>query len=118
MLTSIRVPTNDWNVAIYRKLGPSNKLTDNDASYCFLADTEKNIITSLKLCFAGPFLYTNKELETKYLGTRLPLSDSEIEDFISIAEKGYDELAKEKNSDEILKKEFLNLIAFSLHELT
>ncbi|MCR5612086.1 FAD binding domain-containing protein [Treponema sp.] len=118
VLVNIRIPTEDWNVEVFRRLGPTSCLSDLSASFCFLASTEKNVITSLRLCFTGPFVFTSKELETKYLGARLPLTNSIIEDFIQIAEKKFDELAKDKNCDPLLKQQFLNLTAYSLHELT
>lgn len=118
VLTSIRVPTEDWNVSIFRRLGSSRMITDNSASFCFLAMTEKNILINLRICFTGPFIFQSQELETRYLGTRLPLSKSSIEDFISIAEKEFDEYVRDKEQTFMLKKQFLNLVASSLHELT
>lgn len=118
VLTSIRVPTEDWNVAIFRRLGSSRMISDNSASFCFLAMTEKNILIDLRICFSGPFIFQSQELETKYLGTRLPLSKSTIEDFLSIAEKDFDEYVRDKENAAMLKRQFLNLVASSLHELT
>ncbi|MBP5403098.1 MAG: FAD binding domain-containing protein [Treponema sp.] len=118
VLTGIRVPTEDWNVAIFRRLGPSFKLSPNSASFCFLADTEKNVLVNLRLCFSGPFIFQSQTLETKYLGTRLPLNKSIIEDFLSIAKKEFEECGKDKIYNSMLKQQFLNLIAYSLHELT
>lgn len=117
VLVNIRVPTEDWNIAIFKRLGPANKLSNDSASFCFLANTEKEVLINLRLCFSGPFIFTSNELETKYLGTKLPLSNSIIEDFINLAEKQFDENAKDIEYNPILKKQFLNLIAYSLHEL-
>lgn len=118
VLTDIRIPIDEWNVEIFKRLGPSYKITDNSASFCFLARTEKNLLINLKLCFSGPFIFQSKELESKFLGTRLPLSQSIIHDFITIASEEFDEMAKDIQYDPILKQQFLNLIAHSLHELT
>lgn len=118
VLVSIRVPTEDWNVEIFKRLGPSNKITNDSASFCFLANTEKEVLINLRLCFSGPFIFTSNELDTKYLGTKLPLSDSIIEEFLLIAEKEFDENAKDIEYNPMIKKQFLNLIAHSLHELT
>lgn len=118
VLTSIRVPTEDWNVAIFRRLGSSRLISDNSASFCFLAMTEQNILINLRICFSGPFIFQSQELETRYLGTKLPLSKSTIEDFLSIAERDFDEYVRDKENTAMLKKQFLNLVASSLHELT
>lgn len=118
LLSGIRVPLEDWNVAIFKRLGPSYKISSNSCSFCFLADTEKNVLVTLRLCFSGPFIFQSQTLETKYLGIRLPMSKNAIEEFIEIAKKEFDECAKDKVYDPMLKQQFLNLIAYSLHELT
>lgn len=118
VLVNIRVPTEDWNVEIFKRLGPSHKITDDSASFCFLARTEKNILINLRICFSGPFIFQSKELETNLLGIRLPLPQSKIHDFIETASKEFDECAKDIEYDPILKQQFLNLVAHSLHELT
>ena len=118
VLVSIRIPTDEWNVEIFKRLGPSYKITNESASFCFLAKTEKNLLINLKLCFTGPFVFQSKELESKFLGVRLPLSQSVIHDFITIASREFDEYAKDIQYEPILKQQFLNLIAYSLHELT
>lgn len=118
VLVSVRIPTKDWNVEIFKRLGPSHKITADSASFCFLAKTEKNILINLRLCFSGPFIFQSKQLETNFLGIRLPLSQSKIHDFIETASCDFDESAKGVEYDPILKQQFLNLIAHSLHELT
>lgn len=118
VLVNIRVPTEDWNVAVFQRLGPSYKITDNSCSYCFLADTEKNLLINLRFCFTGPFILTSKELESKYLGTRLPLSNDTIKEFLKTAGEEFDKAQEGHTIEPILKHQFLNLIAHSLHELT
>lgn len=118
VLVSIRIPTEDWNVAIFRRLGPSHKISNESCSFCFLAKTEKNILINLKMCFSGPFVFTCKELENKYLGIRLPLSKQVIEEFISIASENFDIAAGEIEYSPLIKQQFINLLAYSLHELT
>lgn len=118
ILVNIRVPTEDWNVEIFKRIGPSHKVTDESASFCFLARTEKNVLINLRICFSGPFIFQSKELETNFLGIKLPLSQSTIHDFINIASRDFDECAKDISYEPILKQQFLNLTALSLHELT
>lgn len=118
ILVSIRVPTDDWNIAIFKRLGPSHKITNDSCSFCFLANTEKKVLINLKICFSGPYTFTSKNLETRYLGTKLPLSNSTIEEFLSLANKEFDEHGKEFQYNPIVKKQFSNMIAYSLHELT
>ncbi len=118
VLINIRVPTDDWNVEIFQRVGPAHKVSDSSATFCFLAKTEKNILINLKLCYSGPFIFQSKELESNFLGVRLPLSQSKIHDFLEIAARDFDIMAKDIQYDSILRQQFLNLIAYSLHELT
>ncbi|MGN0731864.1 MAG: FAD binding domain-containing protein [Treponema sp.] len=118
ILVNIRIPTDDWNIEIFRRLGPSNKISNESCSFCFLANTEKKVLINLKICFSGPFIFTSKELETRYLGTKLPLSNSTIDEFISMANKEFDEHTKDLQYNPIIKRQFSNLLAYSLHELT
>ena len=44
MITKVRLPLIDWDVEMFERLGPSNKLIDVSASYTFLAKIEKNTL--------------------------------------------------------------------------
>lgn len=118
VLTKIIVPVEDWEVSIFKRLGPSHTITKNSASFVFLANTLKGQISALKIAFAGPFCLRSLELENKLLGAYLPLKADLITGFLGEAEKLYDKIAGEKSIPPILKAQFLNLVKYSLEQLT
>ena len=124
MITKIRLPIIDWDVEIFERLGPENKLIDVSASYTFLAKSEKNILTDLRIAFCGKIKLRSTELENQLIGIKLPIKESNITHMIEVADKIYDkELSYLKEEEQelvhpMLKSQFLNLLRKSLEKLT
>lgn len=118
ILTKIRIPFYDWSVAIFKRVGPCRKIDENSASFVFLADSNKSQISSLRIAFAGKFRFRNAELENKLIGAHLPLSSNTISEFVLEAEDIFNNQAEKSNANEILKKQFWNLLNYSLEQLT
>ena len=81
----------------------------------------KNQISNLKIAFAGPFSIRSLELENRLLGAYLPLSENTILEFEEAAAKLYDETyetCQDKKVPAILRSQFLNLVKYSLEQLT
>lgn len=74
ILSRIRVPIEDWDVAIFKKLGPAGGITSESASFTFLAQSEKGILSDVRIAFCGIVSLRSDELENRLIGTRLPLS--------------------------------------------
>lgn len=118
VLTKIRVPFDDWEVAIFRRVGPSNIITPLSAGFVFLADTQKDILANIRIAFAGTILFRSLELENRVIGTRLPLSKRTIDSLIQEAEEQYINTVENHDKFPILKAQFLNLLRYSLEQLT
>lgn len=124
MITKIRLPIIDWDVEIFERLGPANKIIDVSASYTFLAKSEKNTLTDLRIAFCGKIKLRSYELENQLIGIKLPISKKEISNMIEVADKIYDkELSYLKDEEKelvhpMLKSQFLNLLRKSLEKLT
>lgn len=118
VLTNIRVPLNDWDVCIFKRLGPENRITENSASFSFLTDSEKSIITSIKIAFSGKITFRCVNLENRMLGLRLPLKSKEIEGYLEEAEQEFLKAAENKEYNPILLRQFLNLARYSFEQLT
>lgn len=118
VLSKIILPLGEWEVAVFKRLGPAHLITENSASFVFLADTVKNQIANLKIAFAGPFSLRSLELENRLLGASLPLSENAILEFVEAAEKLYNETCQNKQVPPILRAQFLNLVKYSLEQLT
>jgi len=80
---------------VFRRLGADSKITESSASFTFLADNEKNMITNIKLAFSGIVTFRCIELENRLIGTRLPLAAKDIALFTETAALQFDEAAKD-----------------------
>lgn len=118
IISQIRIPLNDWDISIYERLGPSSTISQESAGFSFLAASEKTALSGIRIAFAGPFSFRCISLENRLLGHRLPLAYNEIESFIQEAKGIFDGAASEKKYAPILRAQFLNLLRFSLEQLT
>lgn len=91
VLTKIRIPLNDWDVSLFRRVGPSWSLEENCASYAFLANIQKETLLDLRIAFCGILRLRSRDLENMLVGTKLPLSRSEIEGVLSTAREIFDQ---------------------------
>ena len=120
LLTKIRIPLEDWDVSIFRRVGDSGVLNEKSASFTFLAKMEKDVLSKIAVSFAGAICFRNRELENQMQGLKLPLTDKQIED---LSKKSAEILsvmeAKSAFSlPPILKTQYLNLIHYSLEQLS
>jgi xanthine dehydrogenase FAD-binding subunit len=118
ILSNIRIPLNDWDISVFRRLGPDHKITDTSASFAFLADNDKSMITNIKLAFAGTVTFRSLELENRLIGTRLPLTTRDISILVEAAVRQFDKAAEGITYNPILRRQFLNLTRYSLEQLT
>lgn len=130
ILSRIRVPLTDWEVAVFKRLGPEHELTDESATFTFLATTQKGILSDLRIAFCSSIVLRSRELENTIIGSRLPLNDKAIEMVAERADKLYDEamnnlmeqtLAQDEAmriANPMQKDQFLNLLRTSLNQLT
>ena len=119
VLVSVRVPTDDWDVSIFRRVGPQNAITEDSASFCFLAKTESGALAQAKLAFAGPFVFQAAELESKLLGVRLPLGENTIRDWTDAAKSAFEKAATASEcKTPLIKEAFESLARYSLNQLT
>ena len=125
-LSKIRIPIEDWDISIFKKLGPQETINAFSAFFTFLAQIEKTVVVDVRIAFCGNISFRHKELENKLLGIRLPLSNKFKNELILEAEKLYDLSFEEyqenntisKTTDALLKQQYLNLLSFSLDYLS
>lgn len=118
ILSSIRIPLKDWDISLFFRVGPKNQITEHSASFAFNVSTEKNVITDVRLAFAGKITFYSRELEQRLVGEHLPLSSEKINLFIQEASLEFDTIKTDLSCIQILKKQFLNLTHYSLEQLT
>lgn len=116
IISNIRIPLNDWNISIFKRLGPANTLNEESASFVFLCDIAKDTITNIKIAFAGVISFRALELENRLLGAHVPLQkDKDVR--LSLAQKQFEKSAEGFTVNAILKRQFLNLMQMSLEQL-
>ena len=99
LLVNIHVPADDWDVSVYRR-------------------SDRGVLSSVKIAFAGPIVFQDSELETKLMGEKLPLTQKIIQKFLEAAQTAF-EKSFEPTTPNIgrLKEEFLNFTRYSLNQL-
>lgn len=117
ILTKVRIPLDEWEVEIFKRVGPSNTINELSASFAFLADTQRGMIAKIRIAFAGKVFFYSPEFENRIIGTRLPLSVKTIDDLIDNAKKIFVEQNTITDSELILKAQFLNLLRNAFEQL-
>ncbi|WP_407399391.1 FAD binding domain-containing protein [Treponema sp.] len=118
LLTKVRIPLEEWDIQIFRRIGPSNTLSPLSASFTFLVETQRGMIANIRVVFAGNTVFYSPEFENKIIGTRLPLSEKMIDGLIEEAKIVYKEEKTFENEPPIVKAQFLNLLRNSFEQLT
>ncbi|MCF0241485.1 MAG: FAD binding domain-containing protein [Treponema sp.] len=117
IVKNFRVPLNDGEVSIFKRVGPEHGLTENSASFAFIANTEKNSISSISLAFAGPFAFRSKDFENLMIGQRLPLSLSEIKEIQKTAKEEFTKAAADIMMNDVMRQQFVNLVRYAFEQL-
>lgn len=118
ILTKIRIPLEEWDVQIFRRIGPTNTLSPLSASFTFLVETQRGMIANIRVVFAGNTVFYSPEFENKIIGTRLPLSEKMIDNLIEEAKTVYKAEKIFEDEPPIIKAQFLNLLRNSFEQLT
>lgn len=118
LLSKVRLPLEEWEVSVFRRLGPANALNGLSASFVFLANSQKNQVSDLRIAFAGAFKFRDIDLENKLIGAHLPLSPAAIASFLLEAEEAFDTATHTERVSPILRRQFGNLVKYSLEQLT
>lgn len=118
ILSNIRIPLNDVDLTIFRRIGPEQKITEASASFAFMAKIEKNSLMDVQLAFAGPFTFFSNNLEDSLIGRHLPFSLSDIKEIETLVSEEFLKVAANQMITDELKQQFFNLVRYSLEQLT
>lgn len=117
VLTRIRVPINEWNFSIFKRIGPGNKINETSASFSFLMSAERDKITNARMALSGSVNFRARELENSMIGLKLPLSSDDIKMITVGAARQFDSSARNKVFP-ILREQFLNMAIYAAEQLT
>ncbi|MBR1537308.1 MAG: FAD binding domain-containing protein [Treponema sp.] len=118
LLSKVRISLEEWEVSVFKRLGPSATLSEESASFTFLANSQKNQISDLRLAMTGSFAFRNIDLENRLIGAHLPLSETAISNFLLEAEEAFEKESEKSGLEKILKRQFWNLVKYSLEQLS
>lgn len=118
ILSNIKIPLLDAELSIFRKIGHEQRIGHNSASFAFIADTEKNSILSIHLAFAGPFTFCSKDFENSMIGTRLPLTQKDINRIEDLVREEFQKASTDQMISDVMKQQFFNLVRYSFEQLT
>lgn len=116
-LRNIRIPLNDGDISIFRRAGPEHSVDENTVSFAFIAETERNTISSVALAYAGPFAFRNKEFETALSGRRLPLSKQAVAEIQELAKEKFAEDSRDIMMNDVMRQQFANLVRYAFEQL-
>ncbi len=114
-ISKIRVPTQEWDISIYRRIGRANMVTDTTSSFAFLVKAQKNILADIRIAWAGKFFFRQREFENLIIGRSLPLSERDMVNLMDKAELFFDKTLFPPSYE---RSCMLNLIEDSLRLLT
>jgi CO/xanthine dehydrogenase FAD-binding subunit len=76
LLTRIRIPLDQWNYTAYRKFGGRD-----GGALVFIIKNLKNVLTDIRIVFAGEGILRDKNTEALLIGKQLPLNRRDAADF-------------------------------------
>jgi CO/xanthine dehydrogenase FAD-binding subunit len=122
ILTKIRIQFFDWEVNIFKRLGPPRIFTENSTSFVFLAMTEKGILSDLRIAYSNDTAYRSRELENLLIGMRLPLSKKTMFSLLDETAQRFEDSELDTPEHLLVEspsgvRQFLDLLEFSLGQL-
>jgi len=112
ILSRIRLPLHQWDYSIYKKFFVEG-LNLNE-SLIFLAKTQKNVLSEIRVIYKGLTIIRNKESETILNGKSLPLSRKTADEF---TEKWREFLSDRHDISEFSKNALINSIEENVFNL-
>jgi CO/xanthine dehydrogenase FAD-binding subunit len=84
LLTRIRIPLEQWNYSLFKHFTDFYPENAMGASIVFITRIQKNILTDLRVVFAGETVIRDKNSEAFLSGKHLPLDRRDITHFIEL----------------------------------
>ncbi|MDR0386485.1 MAG: FAD binding domain-containing protein [Treponema sp.] len=114
LLTRIRIPLEQWNYSLFKRFSDPYPEDETGGSLVFIARIQKNILTDLRVVFAGETVIRDKNSEAVLSGKHLPLDRRDIGHFMELWEAF---LAELNAPGVMMKARILNFIEEAALEL-
>jgi CO/xanthine dehydrogenase FAD-binding subunit len=113
LLTRIRVPLDQWNYSLFRKFSPPG-VPGARGVIVLLMRNQKNLLTDIRVVFAGETILRDKNTESLLIGKKLPLDRRDAAHF---ADHWKSYLAALEQPGDLVKAEILNFIESGLQAI-
>ncbi len=114
-ISKIRVPTDQWDYSVFRRIGSAGLISSHTASFVFLVKLQKNILSDIRVAWGGSYFFRNREFENILIGRSLPIP---AKDRDSVTEKADDFFPTDLFPPSYERTCFFNLLRESLTSLT
>ncbi|MDR1412091.1 MAG: FAD binding domain-containing protein [Spirochaetaceae bacterium] len=84
LLTRIRIPLDIWNYSAYKKFTDPYTGDDTAGSMAFVARCQKNILTDIRIVYAGLAALRDRNSESSLTGKQLPLTERDLGNFMGL----------------------------------
>jgi CO/xanthine dehydrogenase FAD-binding subunit len=115
LLTRVRIPLEQWNYSIYKKFEDRFSEYESGGAMVFLVRIQKNILTDIRVVFAGETVLRDKNSEAVLSGKQLPLDRRDAAHFIELW-KTY--LSAMGRPEPHMQSKLLNFIEARIQELS
>jgi CO/xanthine dehydrogenase FAD-binding subunit len=82
LLTRIRIPLGEWNYSRYKKITTPGGEGETGGLIVFIIRIQKNILTDLRIVYAGDQVLQDKNTEAILIGKQLPLDRKDALNFV------------------------------------
>ncbi|MDR1127887.1 MAG: FAD binding domain-containing protein [Treponema sp.] len=84
LLTRVRIPLDIWNYSAYKKFTDPYTGDDTAGSMVFIARCQKNILTDIRIVYAGLTALRDRNSESSLTGKQLPLTERDLANFMGL----------------------------------
>jgi CO/xanthine dehydrogenase FAD-binding subunit len=111
LLTRVRIPLEQWNYTRYKKFKDRSYDDESEGSVVFIARIQKNLLSDIRVVFAGETVLRDKNSEAFLTGKQLPLGRKEAAHFIELWETYLSAMA---SPGEMMRAKILNFIELGI----
>ncbi len=115
IITRIRIPNEKWNKVVFNRIGNEGLMDEESASFLFAIQLNKNILSDMRLLFAGKNLIKEKEFDNLLLGISLPINERDVDAIIQKARNIFERDMFDSDYNYIV---FFNLLEDNLYRLS
>lgn len=92
LITRIRIPTESWDVQVYKKIRNRTMDPRENFVFCGLARLQKGLVQDFRFCFGGiqREVLREKSIEAEITGKKMPLQQKSMDIILSALEKKLD----------------------------